>query len=153
MKFREILCTMVVVAVAASVLPGCFLFGPNIEVWVINTSDFVTVTHVEIRSIAETGSADLKRDVAPSTTRVFTNVNARRLQATGVTLILEGESEDPAFEAQAQFTIQTPIEDGDILPVVVWGNNPLSFRGQYVPLEGGSKDLQRLRKYLPRELL
>ena len=128
-------------------MTGCPL-GPTFEIWVINTSDQAVVANVRVSSMSSDAVVEFPEDLPANTARVISDIDATPFEGGGIVIDIDGDAGDGIFEESATVSIESALMSGDTYPIVVSGDNVLTYNAEYVPLEAASKGLLVLRKDL-----
>lgn len=146
----KIMGMVVVTVLAGTILTGCPQQLGTFEVWVINTSNNVTVTNVKITNDADTDvTKEFPEDLAVNRGRVIGNIDADPFEGSTVTIEIDGKTGGDFLEdVGTSVTVPTAVSAGDVIVVVVRGNSILDYDSKYVPLEDASKGMLLMRQHV-----
>jgi len=151
------LVTGTVCVFAALALSGCP--GGNrdetFEIWLINTSDAVTIVNTTVTDDANTDvQSEFPEDLPPQTARVIDDISTEDFAGDTVTIGLAGEDKGlVGGDPDATVSVPETIQDGTVLVIVASGDGGLSaFTAEYVPLDASSKGRQLLDHMVTQQL-
>jgi hypothetical protein len=134
----------------ALMLTGCPGSQESFDIWLLNTSDNVTLTNIRIVNESDTSvEQEFPEDLATNTGRVVGDIDASPYANSTLSIEVNGETGGEILEnVDTTVTTSQPIAAGDIIVVVVRGNSVLNYDAEIVPLESGSKGMLLLRQHL-----
>lgn len=131
-------------------LSGCPPLLDTFDIWIVNTSNNVTITNVKVISnVDPTKTLEFPEDQAANTTRVIENVRLSDLPAGTISIEITGDNGFEPFD-DVDTTVDVPdtLQDGLTIVLAVTGNTILDFGAEYVRLDDASKGMLMMRKQM-----
>lgn len=135
--------------IAALTLTGCPTAPGTFEVWIVNTSDEITVANVKLTDNENMDNVrEFSEDLGTNRSRVLSNIPLGDFDGGTITVDITGENAQIIEDVSTSVNVPDEIQSGLVLVIVVSGDNVLNFDADYVPLDDASKGELMFRNHL-----
>jgi hypothetical protein len=143
-RCKSVIGTVCAVALLAGALTGCPT-GPVFEIWIFNASNAGEMVLITIENERTGQESNVVISVPPNSAQIIPDIAARPFIGDEIRVGVRGDFGGIEGDRTYVIAIEEELRANATLPIVMFGNNPISLIGKYLPLSEASKGLLQLR--------